>query len=168
MLADNPLTGVGPAGFPGEYVTYSGFAELAERTPVAHQMYLEVGAELGAPGLLLFLTLIVLGIACTELTVRRLHRTRTPVEVELRLAAYAAQGSLAAICVASSFLSEEYYMSLWATLAIAVALELRSRPEGVAPRSRRRRRRHRPAVLALPLPPQLTRPQSAPRAEWAR
>jgi putative inorganic carbon (HCO3(-)) transporter len=159
MLADHPVTGVGPAGFPANYLEYSGFAELAERTPVTHEMYLEVGAELGAPGLLLFLGLIALAAVGTELTVRRLHRSHGPDDEDLRLAAYGAQGSLLAICMASSFLSEEYYMPLWAALSIGAALELRTRPGGVSPRPRRpRQARQRLPLFAVGLPRELTSP----------
>jgi O-antigen ligase len=163
MLADDPLLGVGPGGFPVHYVKYSGFAELYERTPVTHEMYLEVGAELGGIGLALFLGLILLAATGTELTIRRLHghrvRARSPADDELLLAAYAAQGSLLAVCVASSFLSEEYYMPLWAALAIGAALELRTRPGEVSMRPRRARRsRERLPLFAVPLPKELTAP----------
>jgi O-antigen ligase len=143
MLADHPLGGVGPGGFPPNYLKYSGFAELAERTPVTHQMYLEVGAELGLVGLFSFLGLIALTAVNGELTVRRLQRARRPAADETLQAAWSVQGSLLAICIASSFLSEEYYLPLWAVIAIAAAVELRTRPGGVAPAPRRPRGRRR-------------------------
>jgi O-antigen ligase len=154
MLGANPLGGVGPGGFPGGYVKYSGFAELAERTPVTHEMYLEVGAELGVPGLALFLGLIALAAVCSELTIRRLRRARAPDDDPVLLAAYGAQGLLLAVCITSSFLSEEYYMPLWAGIGICAALELRTRPGGVAPPPRRPRRRRRRSLFLL-LPPRL-------------
>jgi len=43
------------------------------------------------------------------------------------LAAYCAQGSSLAVCISSSFLSEEYYMPLWAAVAASAAIELRTR-----------------------------------------
>ena len=153
MLADHPWTGVGPAGFPAEYVRYSGFAELSERTPVTHEMYLEVGSELGVPGLALFLGLITLAAVATEITVQRLKRARAPASDPLLQAAYGAQGSLLALCIASLFLSEEYYMPLWAGIAVAAAVELRTRPGGLSPRPRRpRRRRRRLPLFAVPVP----------------
>ena len=127
MLADNPLLGVGPGGFRGQYVTYSGFAELAERTPVAHEMYLEVGAELGLLGLVLFLGAIVAGLLATERAIRRRRGATDDPFDALLLAALAVQGSLLAIALSSIFLSEQYYMPLWAGLAIAAAVDHRSR-----------------------------------------
>jgi O-antigen ligase len=127
MLGSNPLLGVGPGGFRSGYVEHSGFAELAERDPVAHEMYLEVGAELGAGGLVLFLAVIVAAFVATENAVGRRGGDReAPVE-HLRLAAYAVQGSLLAVCVSSVFLSQHYYMPLWAGVAIAAAVDLRTR-----------------------------------------
>ncbi|SFO77155.1 O-antigen ligase [Geodermatophilus dictyosporus] len=127
MLADNPLLGVGPGGFRGGYVEYSGFAELAELTPVAHEMYLEVGAELGLTALLLFVGGIVAALVASENAVRRRRADRAAERDPWLLAALAVQGSLLAVCVSSVFLSEQYYMPLWAGLAIAAALDLRSR-----------------------------------------
>lgn len=127
MLGDNPLLGVGPGGARTAYVEYSGFAELAETTPVTHQMYFEVGAELGLFGLGLFLAAIVGAFTATELTVRRLRRAHAPPADPRLLTAFACQGSLLALCTSSFFLSEEYYMPLWAAIAVAAAVELRSR-----------------------------------------
>lgn len=127
MMADNPLLGVGPGGFRARYVEYSGFAELAERTPVAHEMYLEVGAELGVVALVLFLGAIASAFVASE-NATRLRQTSTADRRDpVLLAALAAQGSLLAICVSSAFLSEEYYMPLWAGLSVAAAVDIRSR-----------------------------------------
>jgi len=137
MLADNPLLGVGPGGFRGQYIEYSGFAELTELTPVAHEMYLEVGAELGVVALLLFVGAIVAALVASENAVRR-RRADGAAERDPRLlAALAVQGSLLAVCVSSVFLSEQYYMPLWAGLAIAAALDLRSRTGGPGRRGER-------------------------------
>ncbi len=129
MLAENPLLGRGPGGFRSGYVEYSGFAELAERQPVAHEMYLEVGAELGAIGLLLFLGAMAAGFAASENGVRRRRADAASDRDGLLLAAFAVQGSLLAVTISSVFLSEQYYMPLWAGLAVAAAVDLRSRTE---------------------------------------
>lgn len=136
MLGDNPLLGVGPGGAMSGYVEYSGFAELAEPTPVTHQMYLEVGAELGVPGLGLFLALILGAAVASELAVRRLRRAHAPPHHPSLLAAYACQASLLALCTSSFFLSQEYYMPLWTAVAVATALELRTRGAGARRSSR--------------------------------
>ncbi len=127
MLADNPLLGVGPGGFRAGYVEYSGFAELAELTPVAHEMYLEVGAELGLIALVLFLGAMVGAAVASEQAVRRRRADGAPVRDPVVLAAFAVQGSLLAVSICSIFLSEQYYMPLWAGVSIAAAVDLRSR-----------------------------------------
>lgn len=86
-------------------------------TPVTHNMYLEVGADLGLPGLALFLALIVLAFVSAE-RARRAGFDGTTVT--------AVQASLIAVVVASYFLSEEYYMSLWLVIALSCAIELRA------------------------------------------
>ena len=119
MLAERPLLGVGPGGFKNRYATVSHNAELGVQAPVAHSMYIEVGAELGVLGLMAFLSLIGLGFAATEFAIRYAPQTE-------KREALAVQGSLIAVCVASTFLSEQYYMPLWGSLAIAIALSRRS------------------------------------------
>lgn len=119
MLPRNPLVGVGPGGFRSNYLAVSGNAELAEQTPVAHNMYVEVAAELGLLGLAGFLGLIGVALWSSEKAVRA---ARSGPD---RLLPLAVQCSLVAVLVASAFLSEQYYMPLWATIAAACALGLR-------------------------------------------
>lgn len=118
MAVDHPLLGLGPAGFRLNYARYSGHAEPGLRAPdVAHEMYLEVGAELGVPALLVFLTL--LGTCFTA--ARRAERRD-------RLLATAVQGSLVAMAVAALFLTEQYFLPLWLVAGFGAALDLRREP----------------------------------------
>ncbi|OLF12305.1 polymerase [Actinophytocola xinjiangensis] len=114
MLGENPVLGVGPGGFRSEYVTASRNAELAEPTPVAHNMYLEVAAEFGLPALVLFLGLAAAALVATERAVRHGPDRRT---------ALAVQASLVAVLVAATFLSEQYYLPLWLLVAVALSIE---------------------------------------------
>nr|WP_312880385.1 O-antigen ligase family protein [Actinokineospora xionganensis] len=116
MLAENPVLGVGPGGFRSEYAAASHNAEIGEQTPVAHNMYLEVAAELGLPGFVLFLALLVLATVATE-RVLRASRHRRPM--------VAVQAALIAVVVASTFLSQQYYLPLWLLIGLAVAAESR-------------------------------------------
>jgi O-antigen ligase len=118
MLAEHPVLGVGPGGFRREYVDVSRMAELDQPSPVAHSMYLEVAAELGVVGLLLFVGIITVALVSSQRAVR-LGADRST--------AAAIQASLLAMLVAAAFLSEQYYMSLWAVIAIACGLHLRTR-----------------------------------------
>jgi putative inorganic carbon (HCO3(-)) transporter len=127
MLTAHPVLGVGPGGFRGEYAAESHDAEVDEQTPVAHNMYLEVAAELGLPGFALFAGVIGVAAVASERTVR-LAGPPAPARVE----AVAIQASLLAVLVTSTFLSEQYYLPLWSLAALAVAAEARVRGEGGA------------------------------------
>lgn len=122
MVAEHPVLGVGPGGFREEYAAESRNAELDEQTPVAHNMYLEVSAELGLPGFALFVAMIVLAATASE----RAVRTGGPAA---RTEAIVIQASLLAVLVTSTFLSEQYYLPLWSLTAFAVAAGDRVRRE---------------------------------------
>ncbi|WP_158850957.1 O-antigen ligase family protein [Saccharothrix deserti] len=118
VVADNPGLGVGPGGFREAYPAASHNAEIDEQSPVAHNMYLEVAAELGLTGFALFAALLVL----TAVTSERVRRTTTdPLPV------VAVQASLIAVVVASAFLSQQYYLPLWSLVAVVAAADLRLR-----------------------------------------
>lgn len=117
MLPEHPLLGVGPGGFRSNYVAVSGNAELAEQTPVAHNMYVEVAAELGLVGFGAFVATIVAALVAVERAIRRGGDRRLGLAV---------QAGLIAVLIASTFLSEQYYMPLWSAIAVACALDLRT------------------------------------------
>lgn len=118
MVADHPGLGVGPGGFRAAYPAASNNAEIDEQSPVAHNMYLEVAAELGLPGFALFVALLVL----TGVTSERVRRTSADP-----LPMVAVQASLIAVVVASTFLSQQYYLPLWSLVAVVAAADLRLR-----------------------------------------
>ncbi len=116
MLALNPVLGVGPGGFRSSYAAASHNAEIDEQQPVAHNIYLEIGAELGLPGLACFLGAIAMAFVATERVLRVSWNLRPMLAV---------QASLIAALVASTFLSEQYYLPIWSLVAVAIAADLR-------------------------------------------
>ncbi|WP_329793398.1 O-antigen ligase family protein [Lentzea sp. DG1S-22] len=120
MLADDPLLGVGPGGFRQRYAAAGHNAEIDEQTPVAHNLFLEVAAELGVTGFALLAGLVAVGFVASERALR---------VVADRREALALQAALIAVLVASIFLSEQYYLPLWSLVALAVAVERRAREE---------------------------------------
>jgi hypothetical protein len=118
MVADHPVLGAGPGGFREGYPAASNNAEIDEQTPVAHNMYLEVAAELGVPGFALFVALL----AVTAVAGERVRRT-----TDDPLPIVAVQASLIAVVVASTFLSQQYYLPLWSLVAVVAAADLRLR-----------------------------------------
>jgi putative inorganic carbon (HCO3(-)) transporter len=124
LMAEHPVLGVGPGGFRREYAVASHDAEVDEQTPVAHNMFLEVGAELGLPAFMLFVGLLAAGLVISERVIR-LNQDHQAMA--------AVQASLIAAAVASTFLSEQYYLPLWSLVAFAVAADLRThRGKGAA------------------------------------
>lgn len=119
MLSDSPVLGVGPGGFRQQYAAASHNAEIDEQTPVAHNLFLEVAAELGLPGFALLVGFVAIGFVASDRALR----------AGARREAVAVQAALIAVLVASIFLSEQYYLPLWSLVAIAVAIEQRTRKE---------------------------------------
>ncbi|KZB81053.1 O-antigen ligase family protein [Amycolatopsis regifaucium] len=121
MVAEHPVSGVGPGGFREAYAAESHNAEIDEQTPVAHNMYLEVAAELGLPGFALFGTVIGIAGVVSERAIRLAAWSSS-----FRIEVVAIQASLLAVLVMSTFLSEQYYLPLWSLAALAVAAEIRA------------------------------------------
>lgn len=100
IFAEHPLLGVGIACFP---VAHSKYSETrAEIAP--HNSFLQVGAELGLPGLLLF----VWGIAATFRIARRVRRLGGAESDESAWLASSVEVSLAGFLAAAFFLSHAY------------------------------------------------------------
>lgn len=119
MTADHPVLGIGPGGFRTHYDRYVGDRDTnpTHELAVAHQMYLEVSAELGLVGLVAFLGVGVAG-----------WRAARRAGAEDRPLAAGARAAMLGMAVAAVFLTEQYYLPVWLFPAMGVALELRRRP----------------------------------------
>jgi putative inorganic carbon (HCO3(-)) transporter len=119
MFGQHPVLGVGPGGFRSEYAGASHLAELdiPAQQSVAHNMYLEVGAELGVIGLVVILGLLATAFIAAEVALRHGADRRVVVGV---------QASLIGFVVAAFFLSEQYFFSVWSMIAIACAIGIRA------------------------------------------
>jgi O-antigen ligase len=105
LIADRPLLGVGPGNFQFHYLSESGRPPGSFSLAVAHNAYLDVGAELGVAAMLLFL--LYLGISLHRALV--LTRTRAgPPGYAQALAV-----SLVVACACAFFLSEQYFLPFW-------------------------------------------------------
>jgi len=136
MLADNSMLGVGAGNYTarfGEYAERFGSVALDYRDPddvrYPHSLYLEVGAETGALGLLVFLAALLTAFV-------GLHRARDSfVRTGYRATgalARALQISLAGYLVSSFFLHGDFERYLWLLLGMAGALHAMSRMEAEA------------------------------------
>jgi putative inorganic carbon (hco3(-)) transporter len=118
MTADNPLLGLGPAGFRENYPRYVDYRTTDASHPidVAHEMYLEAAAELGLPALAAFLALIGFGFAAA----RRAWLTGPDPGLPAGVLA-----GVVGTVVAAAFLTEQYYLPVWLLAALGAGLDPR-------------------------------------------
>ena len=115
MTADRPLLGQGPGGFGAAAPRFVPDGAVNVDETVAHQMYLDVAADLGLLGVGAFLTVIGSGL----LGAQRARRGRDPRE---RGAAAAVVVALGGALVGACFLSEQYYLPVWLLVGLGIAL----------------------------------------------
>jgi probable O-glycosylation ligase (exosortase A-associated) len=130
----NPILGVGAGNFPTAEGTISPRARAAYtgrgwKWSVSHNSYVQVGAELGIPGLILFLLMFWRAFAALRAVQRRQPRS-PPAQLAQTLAA-----CLIGYTVGGFFLSLAYRDLLYMLIALAVGL-----------------RKRLPAVVASPRP----------------
>ena len=120
MLMDHPITGVGLYQFPDRLDEY-GPSYLEQRYIVAHNSLVQIGAEMGLPGLCFFL--LMLGHAWTASTrARRLADEVSCGRTTWQLA-WAMRRMLAGWFVCAMFLAQAYQVWLYLMLGIIVTAE---------------------------------------------
>jgi O-antigen ligase len=144
MVEANPLHGVGAGNFPVSSIHYllePGAIQqdefIVDRPAVAHNMYLEVLAELGIVGLTLFLSFILISLAAGIRAARKFDHLG---EDGLALIARGIAVGLISTLAADVFLSNEVGKLLWllialgpATLSVATLMTKRAEEEAEAP-----------------------------------
>jgi O-antigen ligase len=114
LASAHPFLGVGPGNFKFKY------PEVSDRPPgsfdvgVVHNTYLDLAAELGVGGMLLFFAYFAIVFARSTVAVR--HGNGLPGY------ATAIRTSLVIAAVAGLFLSEQYYAPFWLFGGLATAL----------------------------------------------
>ena len=125
-MIHNPIVGVGVGAFPRA----EGGSELAQslaaqgkgfKWSVAHNSFLETGAELGIPGALVFIAmLVVTGVSLTRISPRGKWApwiTRREMALAQMLI-----GAIVGFAVAGFFVSAEYFAYLYFILGLSVGL----------------------------------------------
>ncbi len=124
MIANAPLTGVGPYNFKTYSLEYSGL----EQAYIAHNSYLELAAELGLPLLAVFLLLVFR-------TFRVLSRAaRLDGSGEARELAAWAEGlrsGLTGFLVVGAFISAQYEKMFWVVVFASIVIERMTRSYAV-------------------------------------
>jgi putative inorganic carbon (HCO3(-)) transporter len=126
MVEANPVKGVGVGNFPStavDYLLQPGVVTrrdlIVDNPKVAHNVYLEVLAELGVIGLTLFLVIVGFVLSCALRAARLFAAHRdAAMEIVARSVLVASVGVL----VASSFVSLQFSKPLWLLFGLAPAL----------------------------------------------
>ena len=143
-MLDNPLFGVGPNNFGVAEGTLSPFADRQQfgvgvRWNAAHNSYIQIGAELGIPGLILLVATIISAFAALHRSGRR-GAARADAQPEGTPLVPALTASLVGFVVGAFFLSLAYSEMLYTLLALTVGLRkgidqaTSEAPEGPSPR----------------------------------
>ncbi|MBI3187678.1 MAG: O-antigen ligase family protein [Gammaproteobacteria bacterium] len=121
MMFMNPILGVGVYNF----MSAEGmiFAEIGARYQAAHNSFVQVGAELGIPGLVAFCLLIWRTLKnIRSLSAAEIISNKKITESKNLVATYSITGAITAFVVSGFFLSAAYITSLYFLLAMAVAI----------------------------------------------
>lgn len=154
-MLDHPVFGVGAMNFPAAEGVLSPLAWVQDygigvRWTAAHNSLLQVGAELGIPGLVLLLGLVV----ATFRTLRTLELRPRPVPADgddPRPLAQALTGSLVGFLIGAFFLSLAYSSMLYTLAAVVIALR-KVTPAAEGSGARQPAARRRGGRLRLPAP----------------
>lgn len=121
MAKAKPLTGVGFNGFEASFTSYDSSSGAWGDARAVHSAWFGVLAEMGYPGLFLFVAIIL----ATLHTCRRVRRTaggRSDL-ADLHSYAIALQTSFIAYIVGMTFLDGQYLEMFWHFVGLTVALE---------------------------------------------
>jgi O-antigen ligase len=123
----NPVLGLGPDNFPTAEGTLSPFAErqqlgIGVRWNAAHNSFVQVGAELGFPGLVFFIAIIVSTFSALHRSGQQERALAEAEETDQPGLTPALTASLLGFVVGSVFLSLAYSEMLYTLVALAIGL----------------------------------------------
>lgn len=133
MANDHPLTGVGNSAYSRVYNRYDWTNGSYGASRAVHSAWFGVLAELGYPGLLLFIAILVTSLrSCRRV---RLAARRGEVSAVLGSYAVGVETALVAFIVGGSFVSFHYCEMLWHFFALSTALDQVAVTEAAANRT---------------------------------
>lgn len=136
MASQNPVEGVGAGNFQTSSVHYllqpgaTPRSDLIVDTPaIVHNTYLEIAAETGAVGLMLYLSFVGFCVAALGRSIAVLRRAG---DREMELLARALFAGTCGLLVADFFISDEFNKALWLLLALGPAMLIVARRIGAS------------------------------------
>jgi O-antigen ligase len=117
MIKEHPVVGIGLGNFKALMPSYLPNEPGIRVDTVAHNMFIEVAAELGLPALMVFFGIFLF----TYRTLGKLRRSAS-IPSLIREMALALQTGLVGFAVAGSFVSAEYQKTSWMGLALMFCL----------------------------------------------
>lgn len=117
MINESPLLGVGYFNFPAYYGEYYARDLLYPEAELPHNIFVQVGADAGYPGLILFILMLFRSIYIA----RKKSEFHHPSECDYLLIGFSL--SLLGFVIAGQFVSVAYYPFLWVYMALVVACD---------------------------------------------
>lgn len=143
LLASYPLTGVGIRNFVPAKILLLGLDPSEHYTQhVAHNAYLNIGAEIGLPGLAVFLAVIVVSMVQSYRSERSFRTAQTADSALFCSISRGVRYGWIGFACAIFFLSEQYNLILYQLTAFTVVLNALA-ARGTSPPSR-----HRPPTMS--------------------
>ncbi len=121
MAADNPLLGVGQNAYHAAYNRYDFLDGEYGEDRAVHSVWYGVLAEVGYPGFVVFIVIILLTFISTQRTIIRVKKGEIPRE--LGFYALALQTGCAAFIAGGSFVSWQWNEMLWHFIGLSMALD---------------------------------------------
>lgn len=145
MIKAHPFFGVGLGNFKPLVMPYEDAEQKVQS--VAHNSYLEIGAELGLPALCVFLALLIATYHSLEKVRRQAIRSGARL---LEGTAAGIQSGLAGYCVGAFFCTAQYEKLLWLLIGVSVCLPTLARSATAKHRQAAELRHPAPSEVEVP------------------
>jgi putative inorganic carbon (hco3(-)) transporter len=126
MLSEHPLSGVGLHNFARYFHDFYGSYSFHNRLEVAHNSFVQVGSELGYPGLILFVVIILRSFVVTA-QARRVLRAKQQTAHWLYSFSVGLDCAMIGYCIGGFFMAVAFYPYVWIHIAFVVSLRSAAR-----------------------------------------